>query len=219
MATYEVTGVADALRRMDDIGRQQLPFAIAKALTTTVKQAQVAETAHIRDVFDKPTPFTQRAVAISVATKTNLAASVFVKSAQAKYLKPEMDGGSRPLKSFEQKFATEGQAHVVLPGRGIQLNSYGNISRAKIKRIAADLNSSEGAKRFFSGTPKGQAGPAGVYARTNNNMHITPLLVFATEAVYQKRFNFSAIATDVITQQFEANMMAAWADAVMTARR
>jgi hypothetical protein len=43
--------------------------------------------------------------------------------------------------------------------------------------------------------------------------------VFATEAVYKKRFQFSEVGKATITAEFEANMVAAWAEAVRTARR
>ncbi|MBY0237879.1 MAG: hypothetical protein K2X55_01045 [Burkholderiaceae bacterium] len=218
MVQIQLIGLNDTSRRLGDFGQRQLPFAVAKAMTATVKQAQAAETAHINTAFNRPTPFTQKAIGISVATRTNLAASVFVRNAQAKYLAVQAVGGQRELKTFEQRFAEQGRAQVALPGRGIALNQYGNITRAKIKRIAGDLNSSGGAKRFFAGKPKGTTLPSGVYARTNDNRHITPLLVFATDATYQKRFQFSELAQETITAKWEANLTAAWLDAVRTAR-
>jgi hypothetical protein len=213
-----ITGVDVLLRRIN-ILQQQAPFATAKAMTKTVRQAKAAEDAHILATFDKPTPFTQRAIAFTPATKAKLQASVLVKDAQAKYLQAEVDGGRREFKSFEQQFADGGQTHVALPGRGAPLNQYGNLTKAKIKQIARDVNSSKKARRFFAGKPKGHDLPAGIYTRTNNNQHITPLLVFASEAVYQKRFKFSEIAMDTITAQYEANLLAAWDEAVRTATR
>ncbi|NML62258.1 hypothetical protein HHL21_14470 [Massilia sp. RP-1-19] len=218
MAGVQITGLPELLRRMDEVARQQAPFAMAKAMTKTMRQAKVALDAHIPEAFDRPTPFTQRAVAFSGATKRDLTASVFVKDIQAKYLRTEAEGGPRQFKSFEEKFAEGGQTRVALPGRGAPLNQYGNLTKAKIKQIARDVNTSGKAKRFFSGKPKGQDLPAGIYTRTNNNKSITPLLVFATAAVYEKRFKFSEIGTATITAQFEANMVQAWAEAVRTAR-
>jgi hypothetical protein len=215
MLQVQIVGLDDTLRRMGEFGRQQMPFAVARAMTATIKQAQKAETEHIGTAFDRPTPFTQKAIGISVATKTNLAASVFVRSTQAKYLEVQAAGGGRELKTFEQRFAEKGGAAIVVPGRGVAVNQYGNITRAK---IAGDLNSSGGAKRFFAGKPKGTDLPSGVYARTNDNRHITPLLVFASAATYQKRFQFSEVARETITAQWEANMTAAWLEAVRTAR-
>ncbi|MFS2023860.1 hypothetical protein [Massilia sp. CT11-137] len=219
MANVHIKGLPELLSRMDDLARQQAPFAIAKAMTVTVRDAKSAEERYIPQAFDKPTPFTQRAVAFKGATKRNLTASVFIKDAQAKYLQAEAEGGQREFKSFEQKFASGGRAQVALPGRGVALNQYGNLTKAKIKRIAADVNTSGDAKRFFSGKPRGQALPPGIYARVNNNRLITPLIVFATAAVYRKRFQFSEVGKETITAEFQANMVEAWADAVKTARR
>lgn len=212
-----IAGVDVLLRRITALSQQQAPFAIAKGMSKTVREAKVAEDAHILAAFDKPTPFTKRAVAFTQATKSNLRATVLVKDVQAKYLEAEVFGGRRQLKSFEQQFATGGQAHVVLPGAGAPLNQYGNLTKAKIKQIARDMNTAGKAKRFFAGKPKGRDLPAGIYTRTNNNQHITPLLVFANEAVYQKRFKFSEIAMDTITVRYEANLLEAWANAVRTA--
>lgn len=219
MANVQITGVRELLGRMDDLGKKQMSFAVAKAMTLTVRQAASAETAHINDVFDKPTPFTKRAIGFTPANKVDLTATVFVKDAQAKYLQAEAEGGTREFKTFEERFATSAGPMVALPGRGMQLNQYGNITKAKIKRIAADVNTNVTAKRFFRGVPKGHSLPDGIYARVNENYHIVPLLVFATQASYKKRFNFTAIGKDTITAQFETNLVAAWGQAVKTARR
>lgn len=218
MATETVRGLPELLRRMSDVSRQQAPFAMAKAMTMTVRQAKVAEDAHIMSVFDRPTPFTKRAVAFEGANKRNLKASVFVKEDQAKYLAAQAQGGQRKFKPFEEQFAGSASTMVALPGRGVALNQYGNVSKAKIKRIAQDLNTSGKAKRFFKGKPKGQDLPEGIYTRTNKNTQITPLLVFANAAVYQKRFNFSELAKATITAQFATNLTAAWDAAMRTAR-
>lgn len=219
MTTVRISGLAEFRSRADDISKQQAPFAMAKAMTMTVRQAKTAEDAYVLSVFDRPTPFTQRGVAFTGATKRSLTASVFVKDAQAKYLQPEAEGGKRQFKTFEERFAEGGNALVALPGRGVTTNQYGNISKATIKRIARDVNTSGKAKRFFMGKPKGHDLPAGIYTRTNNNTQITPLLVFATAAVYEKRFKFSEVGVMTITAQFESNLVAAWADAMRTAKR
>ena len=57
--------------------------------------------------------------------------------------------------------------------------------------------------------PKG-GGALGIYARANNNKHITTLIRFSTEATYKKRFEFSAVANETITANFEANLVSAW---------
>ena len=218
MANVQVKGLPELLSRMNDLARQQAPFAIAKAMTVTVRDAKAAEERYIPQAFDKPTPFTQRAVAFKGATKRNLSASVFIKDAQAKYLQAEAEGGKREFKSFEQKFAGSGRALVALPGPGAGLNQYGNLTKARIKRIAADLAKTGKGKRLFLGAPKGSALPAGVYARTGNST-IVPVLVFATSATYQKRFKFDQVGRAAIEARFVPNMARAWAEAVQTGRR
>lgn len=214
MVTIELQGLRELMARMDDAGKRQMPFAMAKALTQTARQTAAAETNHIETIFDKPTPFTKRAVGVTPATKAKLSTRIFVKDVQAKYLLPEATGGRRGFKTFEEKFAAGGAPQIALPGPGVPLNQYGNISKAKIKRIAADIETFNSNKRFFKGIPKGGNLPMGIYARANNNTHITTLIRFATDAVYKKRFEFSAVANDTITANFEANLISAW-DAAM----
>lgn len=218
MPGVRIKGLPELLSRMDDLARQQAPFAIAKAMTATVRQAKTAEERYIPQAFEKPTPFTQRGVAITAATKKNLTASVFMKDIQARYLQAEAEGGQRELKTFEQKFSAAGHAQVALPGRGAELNQYGNLTKARIKRIAADLAKTGKAKRFFLGAPKGHSLPPGVYARVNGKSLI-PVLVFASAATYQKRFKFDEVGRATIKAEFNPNMTKAWADALKTARR
>lgn len=217
MATVKVRGLPELLSSMDDLARNQAPFAIAKAMTATVRQAKAAEDKYIPQVFDKPTPFTQRAVAFTGATKAKLTASVFIKDVQAKYLEAEAEGGKRQFKSFEQQFASSGPVQVALPARGTPLNQYGNLTKAKIKSIAASLNKTGKKQKFFLGVPKGHTLPLGIYARMGSSL--VPVLVFASSANYQKRFKFDEVGTATITAEFPSNLTKAWDEAVRTARR
>jgi hypothetical protein len=216
MIVYRVQGLKEVLDGFNEFTVNQAPFAVAKALTMTVKNAQANLTEHIKTTFDKPTAFTQRAMAITPATKQTLRASVFVKEAQAQYLFPQMTGGARGFKTFEEKFKTPSGMGFIMPGQAAEKNQYGNISKAKLLKIARDVNTSGNAKRFFSGKPKGGKHPAGVYTRVNNNTSIAPLLIFATNAQYEKRFKFSEIAQDTVDKQFEQNLQAAWSAAIKT---
>jgi hypothetical protein len=215
----QVTGMDRMLSNINDLNATQLPFALAKALTATAKAIQAAEKNAVSQVFDRPTPFTKNAFGITPATKANLVATVFAKDAQAKYLEPEVIGGTRPLKTFEQRFADGGSAKVALPGQAVKLNQYGNMSKAQILRIARDLNTSGSNKRFFRGVPKGGNLPAGIYARVNKNERIEPLIVFATNASYKKRFDFSAIAQATYSESFERNLRDAWGQALATMKK
>lgn len=219
MASAQVRGLEELVRSFRDMHQRQLPFAGAKGLTDTARQVQAAETRHISEAFDRPTPFTRRAVGYTPANKQNLTTTIFVRDAQAKYLIPQAVGGRRDFKPFEEKFALSESPKVALPARAAKLNAYGNISKAQILRIARDVNSSGNAKRFFKGVPRGAKHPDGIYARVNNNTRIEPVMVFATEAVYEKRFEFSEIARLTIDQRLVPNLKAAWEYALASARK
>lgn len=208
----EVVGWTEALFT------DQLPFAVASALTATVRDVWSAESDEIAKVFEKPTPFTKRAVAYTQARKNELRAMVFLKPAQAQYLFQEIEGGKREVKKFEERFGPIGAAAVAMPGGGASVNQYGNLSKAQILKIANELNSSGGAKRYFKGTPRGHALPPGIYARVDNNTKIVPVLVFAKDATYKKRFAFSELAERTVDARFEKNLMVAWERALRTAR-
>jgi hypothetical protein len=218
MQSETIASAESVVRSFDAVFADQIPFALANALTASVRSAQAALEDGVEKAFDRPTPFTRKAFGITPATKNNLVASVFAKSIQADYLMPQVTGGQREFKTFEERFAGSAAPQVALPGKGAQLDQHGNISKAAIMRIARDLNSSGTTKRFFKGKPKGGSLPTGIYARVNDNRKIVPLLVFASSASYQQRFDFSAVATEAINRDFEQNLTAAWEQAVATAR-
>lgn len=197
-------------------GRQhlQMPFAASIALTRLARLAREAETTEIVRAFDNPVPFTRSAVGTTSASKTLLESSVFIKGRQARYLRTEVEGGQRELKTFEKLFGKG----IALPGTGAKLNQYGNLTRATIKRIAAELNSSGTSKRYFMGKPRGHSLPEAIYARVDGNSKIVPLLVFTTRAEYEKRLRFSEVAELTARANFEREMLQAWEQALATAR-
>jgi hypothetical protein len=223
MSKIVVRGINEMVSNLNSITASQAPFAMAKALTDTAKSASQAVTAHIEQIFDKPTPFTKRAMAFTPANKSELKATVFVKELQASYLVNEMDGGTRGFKTFEEKFSSGGQSPMVaLPGRGTELNQYGNISKAKLLRIAREANASDAEKSnnhsgVFIDKTSGKGLPTGVYRRTNNN-DVIQLLFFKPRAEYQKKFRFAEVVKENVDENFVKNFQAAWETAIKTKR-
>lgn len=214
-----VVGLPQVLENMRDMGSSQIPFAVSIGLNLCARDVQQAEGKHTTEAFDRPKPFTRNAFGMTPSNKRNLVATVFAKDMQNRYLWEQAEGGHRDFKTFEEKFAESGGAKVALPGKAAKLDQYGNITKAQILRIAKDLNTSGGAKRFFKGVPKGGKLPEGIYTRVNDNHKIEPLLVFATDAVYEKRFKFSEIAEHTVTVKYEQNMMAGWDRAMKSAKK
>jgi len=197
MLTISVKSNLDAIMR--DFERKyvkQIPFAMAKALTDTARDVQQEVTRQLPEIFDRPTPFTMRAIGFSRATKQSLTSTVFVKDIQAAYLKLEVLGGTR----------TPAKRALVLP-TDLPTNQYGNIPRGQIKRLLARRD-------VFSGKVRGIAG---IWQRTAARGLIL-LVAYEPKATYPKRFPFYDIGKRVVMQRIEPNFRAAWAYAVATAR-
>lgn len=111
-------------KRVKNIAEKQIPFAAAQAVTALAKRVQAAETKALPHVFDRPTPFTQRAFGVKAATKASPTATIFTRPIQASYLHPYESGGRQ----------------VPLHGLGIlkpvkaALNAYGNLPRNAMQR-------------------------------------------------------------------------------------
>lgn len=157
MVKIDVRGfdVSQVVRGLDRLQREQIPFAMALALTQTAKDVQAAEQKEMRDVFDRPTPYTLRSLFLRPATKQRLEAQVFFKDESGttgkgtpatKYLLPQVFGGLRNQKRFEralQRSAKLPPGHdqeiYAVPGEGARLDSFGNLSRGQIVQILSDL--------------------------------------------------------------------------------
>lgn len=133
-------GIETALRVRED----QVPFALAAALTQTAKDVATAETAEMSSVFDRPTPYTLGAVFVRPATKQTLQAEVGLKDSAGHrhYLPIEIGGGTRPQKGFErmlQRMGVMRPNEVAVPALGAAMDAYGNMSRGQIVKILSQL--------------------------------------------------------------------------------
>lgn len=128
-------------KRMKDVQKRQLPFAIAQALTATAGHAGLAWQDEMATELDRPTPFTVNSVAVRGARKNNLVATVYVKDIAAAYLEPFVEGGPHYL----------GAKKGILAPKAVPLNQYGNISRRKIAQLKAKPNVFVGPVRLKSG--------------------------------------------------------------------
>jgi len=104
---------------------KQVPFATSLALNSLGRRVQAAETKDVANTFDSPTPFTQKAFRMEVATKSRPKVLIAAKDIQAAYLEPYVVGGSRYL----------GAKRAMLAPRGVRLNQYGNLPRAKLATL------------------------------------------------------------------------------------
>src|SRR5476649_251163 len=111
-------------RSLGAFAQTQLPFASALAITALAKRVQGEQTKAFTRVFDRPTPFTLKAIGVKAARKTDLVATVFVKDIAASYLAPYEFGGVHKL---------NGKAMLV--PKGAPTNQYGNLPKNLLERL------------------------------------------------------------------------------------
>lgn len=209
--------------------------AAVKAMNQTAFQVRQDLHAEIGRVFHNPVALTRNAVIVKPATSDRLEAFVRLRdsvgkgTAPAKYLAPQIHGGSRPLKRFERALGHIGRSGIAagryaMPGKGARLNSYGNISQGQITQILSGLGVNPdgqqntpasrrgrgglrikkgGPRSYFIGQPGGKA--LGVWQRTGQRQ-VKPALIFVRKAPrYAKRFNFYAVALRTAKRTFQIN--------------
>ena len=145
MLTIDVSkAVSDLGSQLDRLTREQIPFAASVALNNTADKILEREHHEMRDVFDRPTPWTLGSLFVKRSSKANLEAQVGLKDfagkgiPATKFLPPQIIGGGRRLKRFEKALRAAGhlpEDFRAVPGSGAQLDAYGNIKPSQIVQI------------------------------------------------------------------------------------
>jgi hypothetical protein len=214
----EVLGFVNRLHK-------QAPFAIAKALTDTVRDVQAVMPAEVNKTSEGgAVEFTKRGFFTTPARKGSLSATVGAKDKQAQYLRFQIEGGRRQ----------PARQALRLPSV-VQLTEQGNLPAGLIRQLVARAKAGKRATRtqsrrfgvsqaldLFYGEP-GDGRPAGIYKRvvlSATRHQLIPIIVFPKQdAAYTKRpFDFYGIAKRVALQRFDANLDRAWRLALATAR-
>jgi len=101
---------------------KQVEFAAVLAANEIAKDVQIGVERQLNADIDRPTPFTSKAFKINRANKKTLSSSVEIKPIQAKYLKYQIEGGTRSGET------------VLIPRKSAQ-NKYGNMPRNKLSKL------------------------------------------------------------------------------------
>lgn len=201
----------------------QYEFAVASALTATVKSVAGVMPAEAEKALDDPTPFTQAAYFIQPARKERLVATVGVKARQAEYLAYQVEGGERAPRRKALRLPAD-----------VPLDQHGNLPPGLIRQLVNRARQGKRAtksqaRRFgvsqlvdlFYGEP-GDGRPAGVYKRvvvSSTEHRLIPVVVFPKQSArYDKRLDFHGKARRVVVAEFEQHLRHAWARAKATAR-
>lgn len=244
-----VTHDVDKLvRKYDNIARQQLPFAISKAVNETAKIVKQREYGEIARVFDRPTPYTLNSLFVKFGSKTLPIAEVKLKddagkgTPAAKYLLPQIEGGGRRHKRFERALAARGllpQGKYVVPGSAAKMDAYGNMQRGQVVQILSALGAAETVSGFmanrterskkrkgrtlaeyFVGAPGNGRLPEGVWQRHTFGFGsaIKPVAIFTDRPNYKQRLRFQQVGERTVRAEFPAEFTKALQYAIATAR-
>jgi len=137
---FDATEIAQVFGEL----QQEHPDVMAKAINDTVREVKEAEVAEMRASLNNPTRFTLNALYTRFATRTRMQGEVWLKddAARAHYLLPQIEGGNRPLKRFEDILVRAGYMRSnerAVPGAGAKLDAYGNMGRGQIVQILSQL--------------------------------------------------------------------------------
>ena len=202
--------VKDAIKKLDKIQRQQLPFASSVALNETAAFTATNLNNDTRQYFDKPTPFTQKSFSMKRSSKRNLRAAVFAKDVQAEYLHYQIRGGTRLPK----------RRAIPVPVN-LKRNRYGNMPRGRIKKLLARPN-------VFSGIVYGIGGiwQRGSFSRSGNftsssrrrGTALRLLVAWEPKASYTPLFPYDKLANRYVQRAITPFFDKALRKALATAR-
>lgn len=147
----DIKGLKEFKGYMEALQKNQLPFAIAKAINDTANEVKTELTNEMKKVFDRPTSYTLNSLFIKPATKRDLTATIGLKewggkgTPASKYLAPQIFGGNRGFKRSEKALQRSGllpSGMYWVPGKGAKLDAYGNISGSQMTQILSVLQAS-----------------------------------------------------------------------------
>lgn len=206
------------LRQLERLRKEAVPKVMAQALNGTAFDVREALLNEIDRVFDRPKPFTRKALELDKANPHKLTAAVQLKdfavrgAPASKYLAPQIFGGQRGQKRFERALQWAGilpQGMVAIPGRGAPLDAYGNLKGSEITRMLSQLKASpdpmqnetarsrkrKGGKRglqYFLFRKGGR--PAGIARRRGSSRAYDVIVFFGRPPNYTRRYDFFGVA-------------------------
>ena len=186
------SNIQEVTRGLSAVQRKQIPFAASQALNDVAKKAAM------RDLRDKAnrtfqggaTRFTRSGFLYRRSNKKNLTAEVFIEPSRAKYMRFQIDGGTRLPE----------RRKIMTPTTNTRLNKFGNIPRGTYSRLINDR------KKYFSGIPNGLSGNSNLgiwerYGRTKRfpgGKRIRMVAKYIDRAEYRALFPFEETTQGVV---------------------
>lgn len=228
MLTIKVdTPDVDAIAKGLDGFKKQVPFIVKTALNETAKDVIHDERLEMRRVFDRPTRFTYNSLFMKGATKAKPESVVWLReitTLEHHYLEPNIFGGTREQKRSEKLLQRRGKirpGQFIVPGGGVRLDSYGNVSRGQVQQVLSGLGAQfdrlnnetarskarkrrKGDRGYFAVVQRNRRLRPGVYKRLRKR--VRPIFITVNRARYPKRYDFFGVAQRSINQNLPGHM-------------
>lgn len=186
--------LGDALKALSGF-ESQVPYATAKALTATAKDVQEALREEMKSAFQSPVPYTLNSLYLRRATKTWQEAEVGLKtrSRPEHYLMPQVQGGGRPLKRFEETLKRLGLMRAdqrAVPAVAAKVNSYGNMPKSQIVEILSKLRSDAS-----------NGGATGGFGQRSKGLRASSVEYFVSRGKSSQRYGYGGRSRGIVLAQ------------------
>lgn len=225
MISFDIRSLTgpDVMRQLSDLQKKHLPKAQLEAVDRVGAYIHGALTSEMKEVFDRPTPWTLGGLRFKRPTSSKPAVTIWLEefggkgTPAAKFLAAEILGGPRRHKRFELALISRGlmpPGSFAVPGRQAPIDGYGNVPGPFIVRMLSDLQAfgeqgyranrkgaRKGARRtnYFFVPPKGSHLKPGVYWHMPGGT-LGVVFIFVAATTYQRRLDFYGVATRAYTR-------------------
>jgi hypothetical protein len=210
--TSELQGL---VKQLEGLNARGISFATGRATNNVAFKIRDGWKEKAKQVFDRPTRFTENSVLVRKATRQNPFAKVFVRDeagqsiAPEVYLQQQVLGGERRLKRSEVALRSLGllpSGFRAVPGNGLRLDRSGNVPGRTMKAILDELSKAPntGDRGLFAlKASRGKLLP-GIYRRRQKNARerfVTPLIIFVKTPRYTPRLEIFQYAREVMNRE------------------
>jgi hypothetical protein len=212
--------IAKVLPKLDAIGQKQLPFAIARALTQTTKEAQAAVRADMPRKFTIRRQWVVQGIRIIPATKANLTAILYTKDP---FMERQEGGGVKTGKPGGGNFTSNNlPSKTGFPVRGVGRGRVAvptqNVLRSKRDIIRrSELPAGLGSKAFVIAGNAGTQLLARRFAK-GKRAGLQVLYVLKGQTFVKPRLELREIGSRVAKQRFPEIFARSIADAIANAK-
>jgi hypothetical protein len=211
----EIRGMEEVQRLLRNLSEREVQYATFVGTNRIAYAVMQAQRQEVPRVFQGPTRFIQTGVRYEKMTSTRRYARAYWTEERNPYIEPHVIGGARAVKKIENVYRGKGilpAGRWMTPGPGAPLNAYGNLTKTFSKKLF------EAAESFATRKKYGDwfVTKSGIFQRKGGSLE--PLIFFAREPQYQKRYKFYETAIAEANRVAPEIMRAAIAKAIERSR-